>query len=419
MTYSRINFIIDKLRQIGIEPEIPGVSEFYDEPKFCNYTARLKLDWRHFSDYKAKNYPDGFGVSFVSNEIALFKALCEAMERFCLAFYRKKDLRHEAYSSDPATFINLSDFSSKPDIENQKLDWIEGINLVTGKKCFIPAQLVFLNKLAKHEHLFDFPRNSTGAAIGSSHEQALLNGIYEVIERDSFMTVYLNTISPPIVDLEKLNNKAINYILDKFLRYKLELYVLEVTNDLGIPSFLSVIIDRTGLGPAVALGAKSGLRSREAIIGAICESWMCRIYEKLMLKDGSISQDLKKGTTVFADRAKDWILPEAIRNIEFLISGPVLKRKIKSFTVSMEEELVQVLDRLKGLNLNIYYSDIALKEFKSLNFFVYKTIIPGLHPLYLYEGEKERAININRLKQVAMFFKKRYQGLNPTPHPFL
>ena len=113
---------------------------------------------------------------------------------------------------------------------------------------------------------------------------AILNGIYEIVERDSLLGVYLNRISPPIIDLAALKDKRIDYLIDQFKKYKLELFVLDTTTDLSIPSFISLLFDRTGRGPAVGIGVKAGFHPKDAIISAIGEVLMTRLYTKNMLR---------------------------------------------------------------------------------------------------------------------------------------
>ncbi len=419
MDYSKIKSLINKLSREGIKVDIRRGGEFYDEPGFFRFDGRLVPDKKKFKGYVGGKFSEGGGFSFDSPEAALSKCLFELMERLSLALYKKKQIVKRPSSKNPSDFINLLDFSKDNQIKDKKMSWVWGQNLTNGKKVLLPAQLIYLRyKLFKGEPTLDYPRNSTGAAGGSSHNHATLNAIYEAIERDSFTSIYLAGITPPRVRLDKLNNKTINAIVNKCLRYKLELYVLDITTDIGVPSFLSVVIDRTGVGPAVSVGAKTSLRAIDAVIGAITESFMMRIVLKYMIKNGDIFENKPKPKNFALIRGPLWIAPPAIENINFLITGD-FTAKLDSFNGTTETELAEVIKKLKKTDRSVYSIDITLDELKKFNFFAVKVLIPNLEPLYLYESEKEKSLNMERLRQVASFFGEKLQDVNPVPHPFL
>ncbi len=411
--------ILSSLSKWGIDPTIQKLSEFYDEPKFYGYNARLRINRKLRKEYSiGKEISAGTGLSNDSSEQAFYKCVFEALERFCLECY-KKDSVFES-KAESSEFIDLSPFSKNPDIKNKKIGWIEGSNLMSGKKVFLPAQLVhYIYKRKEHEPRLDFPLISTGAAGGSSAKQALINGIYEVIERDSLMSVYLAQITPPRVDLADMNNPIVNYILESCKKYNLEIYVMNVTTDLQIPTFISVMIDRTGVGPAVALGAKSSLRTFDAIVGAISESLLTRISLRLKAVRGDlVLAEKMEGKDAVLKRAAFWFDPTMIKHIKFLTSGPLVKIKNKKYE-NLNQELNEVIGIIKSLRLNAYYANIAFEGFERLGVYVYKVLIPGLQPLYLNEWEKDRVVNLERLKRVSASFGVKFKQVNPISHPFL
>ncbi len=434
MSAAQITRLIDKLDKLGLSPQISKNTQYHDEPNLYSFNTYLKLG-NKFSDGKAsKGEPHGSGVSYFSAEDAVSKSIWEAMERFCNYSFRKKQIKKLKADTRGYNFLDLSIFSKDPQINTKKMGWAEGVDLFENKKTLIPAQLVYLNyKHTIAESYFDYPHNSTGSAGGNSPEMAILHGIYEIIERDSLIGVYLNKITPGIVDLKALKDNRIDFLIEKFNKYKLELYVLNSTTDLGIPSFISLIFDRTGAGPAVGIGAKAGFNQKEAIVGAIGEVLMTRIYTKEMLMRGEIAPDLKSATGLFPNRARHWITRDTIKNAEFMVKGKKIDNRpariakqsvagglhIIDYRKSLKQELEQVLGIIKAKGYKVYYVDCTIPEFRKLNFYTYFNFIPGLQPLYLREGERERAVNIKRLTQIAKHFGKEFDGINQVPHPFL
>jgi len=218
--------------------------------------------------------------------------------------------------------------------------------------------------------------------------------------------------------LKKVKDKQIEELMSKMKRYKLDLYVLDMTTDIQIPSFLAILVDKMGF-PSVAVGSKSGLIMKEAIKSAILEAMMCRLFTRQMLKDGDISNDLSYGKTVFSDRARFWILPETRSNIDFMTIGKEKEYADNEKNITTQAELKKVISIISAAGYSVYCYETTIKEFKSLGFFAYQVIIPGLQPLYLREKERGISINTKRLAQVANFFDADYKEINPVPHPFL
>ncbi len=98
---------------------------------------------------------------------------------------------------------------------------------------------------------------STGAAAGGCLASALVRGIYEVIERDAFMISYLNKLENDKVDLEKIPDARITTLLSILNRYRIEGHIMDITSDLGVPTFVTILVDRTGIGPAIHCGLKT------------------------------------------------------------------------------------------------------------------------------------------------------------------
>jgi ribosomal protein S12 methylthiotransferase accessory factor len=412
--------ILSSLEEWGITPTIQKLSEFYDEPKFFGYNAHLKIHKKLRRDYQVgREISAGTGLSTSSKEEAFYKCIFEAIERFCLECYKKKSVL-EARQMDSKEFIDLSAFSKDPDIKTKKVGWIEGRDLLSGKKKFLPMQLVhYIYKRKKNEPRLDYPLISTGAAAGKTNKQAILNGIYEVVERDSLMCAYLPKITPPRVDLKDINNPVIDYILEACAKYNIEIHVVDATTNLKIPAFIAVMIDKTGVGPAVALGAKSSLRTVNAIIGAITECLLVRVSTRLKaLRNDLVLAENMDGKDAVLKRAAFWFDTSMIKNINFLISGHYIKVDKKDYQ-NTDDELVELLNIVKKSNLKPYYIDIAFEGLEKLGVYVCKIIIPGLQPLFLNEWEKDHVINRKRLEEASNYFGVAFKEVNSIPHPFL
>lgn len=263
---------------------------------------------------------------------------------------------------------------------------------------------------------------STGAAAGLCLNNAIYRGICEIVERDAFMISYLNKLPVAKIDLLSIRNKTMHMILEIFHRYNLELVVLDITTDLGVPTFIALTLDSTGLGPAVSVGIKAGLDVIPCIIGAIEESLMTRSWlrDKFVYKNPDYKR--KRKITDIVDRAHFWFPISSIKYLDFWLSGKKIK-KIQRKKFSLPTNLLTtILRMLNEKDIEVVYVDITHPKIKKHGIVVVKVFIPKLQPLYL--DERCSYLGGNRLYEVPVklgFLKvpNPESQLNKIPHPFL
>ena len=376
--------------------------DFPDEPKAITVSAQFG-NLIDKSDSARPEYSSSgvSGVDFASYGKALMRCLGEAVERTCLGFYKKKDLIYASFKElgdtavNPKIFVNFSPTQLKDEKflrcrfdENSRFGWTWGESLITGKKILVPAQLVYVPyKYEDKEPLIRRPI-STGAAAYTNREEALYRGVCETVERDAFIIHYLNKISPPIIDLENSQDKDLKKIHEEFKRYNLELYVLDVTTDIPIPTFVTLIIDRTGIGPAVSVSNKTDLNNKKAIIGSIegclkVRSWTRR--ELLKKPDLAQIQQNVKNMFSLIDRCLFWTPVKMIKNIEFFTKGKKEPFVASEAPPTSKERLQKALQYFLTNKLEVIAVDLAIPEAKKHGFHAFMVSIPKLQPLYLDE----------------------------------
>lgn len=382
-----------------------------DETFLFLYSCMLKTS-------TSKQQVSGTGVSVYTREAALLKCLAEATERYSLCINNETDIE----------YLNIVDKKINRSIccdirERSSLDvipgWVKGYNLSQSKDAVIPAQLVYLDyQPVKNEKYISQPI-STGAAFGDSHEDTLLRGIYELVERDAFLTIYLNQINAPLIRLSGFGGRSIRLLIKKIERFNLEVKLFDIKNDLNIPAFLCVIIDKTGLGPSCALGLKASLNHYEAISGAIEEALHIRLWVR-----GRMVKNQFKGMAVSSKKIKNqedrmmyWAPVHQLSKLGFLLNQKSVAMSFEHYAFSKEDELKDILTTLKKRGHDVYYVDTTLRSIKHMGAFTYKVIIPTLQAFYMNENFKK--INNDRINKVANYFNKKTISQNTAPHPFL
>jgi ribosomal protein S12 methylthiotransferase accessory factor len=409
-----IKLFFNILKKRGlIKQIIPSTSLFHDEPKIIQYNGFFK------DQSRGAPLITGTGVSFESKQQALIRCLGEGIERICLSSYKEDDVVYKTRCeiSHP---LCLDSYKKDTHINDKKMGWVKGWDVFKNSPIYIPAQLIYLNYLANNKKEYTLDSSiSTGAAAGRKLEETLLKGIYEIVERDAFMTIYLNQIPVSEIDISKI--RSVRKLQEYLNRYKLEWRVFDFTHDLAIPVVVSILIDKSGNGPSISFGMKCGFDISKNIIESAEEATMVRQSVRKMIQGGSGEAYLNSFTAferLIYSRAVYWWPSDAPNRLGFLLKNPKknLFKKSRLFA-SHKEELALVLQLLRSKNQPIYYKDITSDLIDNHTVTVLKTIIPTLQPLYL--KEKGKRLMKKRLKEVSLFFKKSTPTFNTIPHPFL
>lgn len=413
---------------------------FNDEPKILRFV--VSPDNKKFPVEGSA----GIGKSFSYQGKALIRALGEAIERMSL--YLFADSSNNLVASfeemggekavDPSIFCGATLSTRKriqsspafrknhPDLslifdKRTKFRWVKADSLLNKRKVCVPLQLVALGyTLIEKEPIIRFPI-TTGAAAGQSLRDALVRGILEIIERDAFMITWLNQLPPVMVDLHSAP-KNISRIIDRFSRYRLELYIFALPTDFKIPVLMGLAIDRSGGGPAVTISANASFDFCEAIEDVSADLLSSRSWQRRTREEANFP-DLSHLTLL--NRSFYWWDIDKIKEVDFLFRGE--KKTISDFfdlfsSAFKQREIASrlsfLIKQLKVLNLDAYWVDVTSRELAYLKIPVVKVIVPKAQPLYVdeclpyFEGE--------RLKSVPqkLGFRPGKSFFDIPPHPF-
>lgn len=424
------------LKRLGLIKEIKESPKFPDEP-FVHIVSAIGAN--------------SGGADFFSREKSYWKALGETVERYLWRnsdFFYRQTLEKKSYSeikNEAVDIFELAGFlnEQKKNIDVLKFDektvfgWIPARSIASGKKIWCPAQLASSKyfrenvKTAEGEN-----RNepmlrwsvTTGIATGQSLEEALAKGILEVVERDAFMISYLNKLSPPIADLDNLaeQDSDLEKILKNFRRYNLEAHLLQLPTDFPTHAYLAIVIDRTGLGPALSAGASADFDLKTCLLDGLSEALNVRLtLKKSFREETGPSEKLDhRGRLLW------WAKGENIPKIDFFLRGKKVKldlEKEKSIfsehgeKSSRRKYYAEKLDLLKKYlrekNYEAVYAELTDPDIRKLGFRSVQVVVPELQPMHLYESIPY--FGGKRLKEIPQKFGyKPAEELNIVPHPF-
>ena len=155
------------------------------------------------------------------------------------------------------------------------LAWEEMTNVQTGATKLVPSDLIWMMPRIKEQPLLYLQMGSNGLASGGSVEDAILSGLYEVLERDAW-TLHqflldncgvLPSRCPLIALPPRL--EAITRMIDAA---NIKLHLFDVTNDYQVPTFSATLLDLSGNVAGTFGGFGCHINAEIAAIRAITEA---------------------------------------------------------------------------------------------------------------------------------------------------
>jgi ribosomal protein S12 methylthiotransferase accessory factor len=183
----------------------------------------------------------------VDNEAAMASAAMEALETR-LAEIQPDEMivaTLDSMKADHAPMIDLDAVARcvPSEIDPGPLSWCEGLDIVSNAPVFVPWPLVGLDHRGPRPAGFE--QSSDGLASGNRPAEAVLHGLCELVERDAWALTQLRPFAQlhgARIDPSAFGDPVVDIVVDRISRAGMKLLLLDMTTDIGVPSFLAVII---------------------------------------------------------------------------------------------------------------------------------------------------------------------------------
>jgi ribosomal protein S12 methylthiotransferase accessory factor len=321
-----------------------------------------------------------------------------------------------------------------PFTPERKYFWVWGYSFNRRRPILVPEQLVYYL-----DHRKDHPNFvqdcSNGCATGSCLEEAILFGLLELIERDSFLISWYAKLGLPRIDPWSSTNREILFLVDRIRKLGYDLHLFDMRLDLKVPSVmgLGVRLD-PGLGKLV-VAAAAGLDPEQAVLGAIREvgnsipGFIQRV-EKQLDRVRLMRKDYTKVKGIL-DHALLYGLPEMEEDVAFWFDGSEVSpieelyaswHQEYSPSLNLLEDLLFCIRHVQSLGLDVVVVDQTSPEQEQVGLKTACVICPGLMPMD-FGYDRQRVFDLPRLFTVPRATGHRSQQLqrselNATPHPF-
>jgi oxazoline/thiazoline synthase len=221
-------------------------------------------------------------------------AVCEAIERFNGVYRGDEPSRVSAYSAlDPSVAVHPEDlllFSEHQyamrDRFNQHLasyhvvperldpdkpiHWTTAWSLTDERAREVPSAYFWYGHPDLMESFFT-TTDANGSAAGNTVEEAILQGLMELVERDSVALWWYNRVRRPAVDLDAIADPYVDQVRNYYDTLGRDLWMLDLTSDLGIPAFAGVSSRRDGPVQDLLMGFGAHLDPHTAAMRALTE----------------------------------------------------------------------------------------------------------------------------------------------------
>ena len=329
-----------------------------------------------------------YGGKGISSEHAKASAMMEGFERYSaekqdenLVTGTVSEISSKGNTIDVDS-LNLPKDFKKENIELFNLEWNICHDLISGDDYYVPSNAIY------HPYVLEdnscqslFKSNTNGLASGNSLEEAILHGMFEVIERDAWSIFELTHKNYKQIDLDSIESETVNDAISKFSENDIKIKLMDFTADVNIPT-IAASADDTLLKDAglLTLGIGTHLDPEVAVLRALTEVAQSRATQIHGAREDTVRADFAR--TAGYERMKrinKYYFQEEDEKIRL---SDIENRSTDSIT----KDIDIVLDELKSNEIeHVLYYDLTRPE---LNVNVVRVIIPTME---LYSIDPSRA----------------------------
>jgi oxazoline/thiazoline synthase len=148
-----------------------------------------------------------------------------------------------------------------------KIEWSPVWSLRDRRFKYLPTSLLYFF----YSGPAAFQADSNGCAAGNTLEEAIVQGFLELAERDSYAIWWYNRLQRPQVDLKQFDDAYVRDLQGQLAEAGRRLWVLDVTSDLGVPTFVAILHWMQNGQENIEFGSGAHFDPRIALLRALTE----------------------------------------------------------------------------------------------------------------------------------------------------
>ena len=355
-------------------------------------------------DFLKKGLRSGSGGKGVSDIQAKASGLCEVLERdsgrydgtepkitasyrrlgddaihpnHCM-LYSKKQYRERKKWNKRGSKFNVA---VEPFNEEVEIYWSPVWSLTNEKVKYLPTQFVYFNAPAAKNSKKRYCRGcSNGNASGNNMEEAILQGFFELVERDCVALWWYNMLKKPGVDFVSFGEPYLLELREYFKSRNREIWALDITSDLGIPAFASFSrrVDRKE--EHILFGFGCHLDAKIALTRAVTE------MNQMLSMDRYINENCE--TQIEDSETLHWFKNATVENQPYTVPDtnlkPVCFRDFqRKHSGDIRKDIIYCKELVEELGMEMLVLDQTRSD---IGISVAKVIVPGLRHFWARYG---------------------------------
>jgi ribosomal protein S12 methylthiotransferase accessory factor len=285
----------------------------------------------------------------------------------CLLFSDRQYRERDAWNA-----ANTHDFVPVPFDPKAELEWSPVWSLGRQEPRWLPTAYCYFGYPLDEDQAF-CESCSNGNAAGNTLEEAILQGFFELVERDSVALWWYNRVRRPGVDLDSFEEPYLAELRAFLARHHREMWVLDLTSDLEVPAFVAASRRTDGGAEQILFGFGAHLDARVALLRAVTEMNQMLARALTESTDAAPEGRLEDRVTL------DWLRTARVANQPYLapLDGP--PRTASSYppcrTDDLKDDIVACQKLVQRHGMEMLVLDQTRPE---IGLPVAKVIVPGL-----------------------------------------
>lgn len=317
---------------------------------------------------------------------------------------------------DPRSLVQLDVPGAAPYGPDLEIDWVSGVSLRSGEEILVPARHVFMGYGADPAYVNE---SSSGCALGSVPEEAMLYAALEVIERDAFLMTWYTRTGAARLDLTLVTDPDTLILLDDLRFQGFEVQAFDITPEEGIP--VVWVLGRGGRSgqPSTLTALAAHLDPVRALRGALEELHVGLGSSQVNAELGGALHRGERAVVTHLDHFEFYAHPAGDAFLRFLPDVPdcrATRAFLRRGAAWRDPDITVNLRRLTGRLLrsrpDVVFVDISAPVVSALGLSCVRAVVPDSLPLTFGQAGR-RVRDCRRLG-------RRLAGrpFNDAPHPF-
>ncbi|MGO9005346.1 MAG: TOMM precursor leader peptide-binding protein [Beijerinckiaceae bacterium] len=277
-----------------------------------------------------------------------------------------------------------------------EIEWSPVWSLRDARFKYLPTSLLYFF----YRGTAAFATDSNGCAAGNTLEEAIVQGFLELVERDAYAIWWYNRLQRPEVDLGQFDDSYVRDLRKQLAETGRKLWVLDVTSDLGIPTFVAITHWMQNGQENIEFGSGAHFDARIALLRALTE--LNQFLSLGLMGGGTGEKSSLDGTTPLRLSDHPFLTPSGNPLVQ-------LKFDTKFGHLDTREQVTACVSLAKQAGLDFLVLDQTRPDIEVP---VVRVIVPGLRHFYrrfapgrLYEvpvklGLRDRPLEENELNPI-------------------